>query len=87
MDGWRNREAGGEEQGSIRRVGWGGGPGPKNLCTKNGPDQIFPTVNSIAHRQSTSKREGEQSVNQSVRHEVIQETPTPIQTPKRVKNT
>ena len=38
--------------------------------------------NSIAYRQGTPKGEGAQSVNQSIRHKVIQKPPNPVQTPK-----
>ena len=43
-------------------------------------------LNSIAYRQGTSKREGAQSVNKSVSHEVIQKTPPPTKHPNRVRN-
>ena len=63
--------------------GGGGGRGLGKFVYQKWSDQISPTVNSIAYRQGTSKREEPQSVNQSVSHEVIQEPPTPVQTPKQ----
>ena len=77
--------SGGGVQGSIRRQEGGGGSGTQKFVYQKWPNKIFLMINSIAYQQGTSKREGAQSVNQSISHEIIQKPPDPLQTPKSVE--